>query len=154
LASTDLIDLAKQNPAAVEKYTVKQIVGICGDGSECSKHLREFLALQSSDRLAEYAHFCLDEGFNKSGFVLQDIVNEIGRRLGYQVQSGRYQGIPNQAGFEKIAAQQHIGPWVIWILSEFMNYRLRPLIGGATAVTPGPTAEAAKLDFNAPGART
>jgi hypothetical protein len=103
--SVDLIELAKQNPAAVEKYTIRQIVGICGDGdlrdnSGCSQHLREFLTLQSTDRLAGYAHFCLDEGFNKSGFVLQDIVNEIGKRLGYEVQSGRYQGVVNQAGFD------------------------------------------------------
>ena len=105
LSSVDLIELAKQTPAAVAKYSIKQIVGICGDGdlrdnSECSKHLREFLALQSTDRLADYAHFCLDEGFNKSGFVLQDIINEVGERLGYQVQKGRYQGVVNQAGFD------------------------------------------------------
>jgi hypothetical protein len=86
LDSVDLIGLAKQNPDAVAKYTIRQIVGICGDGnlrdnSECSKHLCEFLALQSSDRLADYARFCLDEGFNKSGFVLQVIINEIGNRL-------------------------------------------------------------------------
>ena len=47
LASVDLIKLAKQNPAVVEKYTIRQIVGICGDGdlrenSECSWHLGEF----------------------------------------------------------------------------------------------------------------
>ena len=36
------------------------------------------------------------EGFAKSGFVLQDIVNEIGKRLGYDVQNGRYQGVVNQ----------------------------------------------------------
>ena len=105
LASVDLIELAKQNPAVVERYTIRQIVGICGDGdlrdnSECSRHLREFLALQSNDRLADYAKFCLDEGFNKSGFVLQDIVNEIGKRLGYEVQNGRYQGVMHQAGFD------------------------------------------------------
>jgi hypothetical protein len=105
VATVDLIELAKQNPAAVEKYTIKQIVGICGDGnlrdnSPCSQHLREFLALQSNDRLADYARFCLDEAFNKSGFVLQDILNEIGRRLGYDVKNGRYQGVVNQAGFD------------------------------------------------------
>jgi hypothetical protein len=105
VSSADLIELAKQNPASVEKYTIPQIVGICGDGnlrdnSECSKHLREFLALQSPDRLADYARFCLDQSFNRSGFVLQDIVNEIGRRLGYEVENGRYQGVVNQVGFD------------------------------------------------------
>jgi hypothetical protein len=105
LASFDLIELAKQNSASVEKYTIQQIVAICGDGnlrdnSDCSKHLREFLALQTPERLAHYARFCLDEGFNRSGFVLQDIINEIGRRLGYTVQNGRYQGVVNQVGFD------------------------------------------------------
>jgi hypothetical protein len=31
---------------------------------------------------------------------LQDIVNEIGKRLGYEVQNGRYQGVVNQSGFD------------------------------------------------------
>jgi hypothetical protein len=31
---------------------------------------------------------------------VQDIVNEIGKRLGYEIQSGRYQGVVNQAGFD------------------------------------------------------
>ena len=105
MSSIGLIELAKQNPASVENYTIQQIVGICGDGnlrdnSECSKHLREFVALQSPDRLADYARFCLDQGFNRSGFVLQDIVNDIGRRLGYEVENGRYQGVVNQVGFD------------------------------------------------------
>ncbi len=32
--------------------------------------------------------------------VLQDLVNEIGRRLEYQVTNGRYQGVPNAIGFD------------------------------------------------------
>jgi hypothetical protein len=103
-SAVDLIELAKQNPLSVEHYTVQQIVAICGDGnlrdnSICSQKLREFLALQSADRLAEYARYCLDEGFPKSGLVLQDSVNEIGKRLGYSVTHGRYQGATNQVGF-------------------------------------------------------
>ena len=103
MASVDLIELAKQNAASVEKYTIQQIVAICGDGnlrdnSDCSKHLREFLTAQSPERLADYVRFCLDESFKSSGFVLQDIINEVGRRLGYKVENGRYQGVPNQAG--------------------------------------------------------
>jgi hypothetical protein len=38
----------------------------------------------------------LDEPFDKSGFALQGIVNEIGRRLGYDVTNGRYQGAVNK----------------------------------------------------------
>jgi hypothetical protein len=119
VAPVNLIELAKQNPEAVADYTIQQIVGICGDGnlrdnSTCSAQLREYLALQTSSRLSAYAHFCLEDGFTNSGFVLQDIINEVGRRLGYEVQNGRYRGVSNQSGFD--------GLWLV---------RERPRRGGA-----------------------
>ena len=103
VATANLIELAKQNPALVGAYAIPQIVAICGDGnlrdgSECSIQLREYLSRQSPQKLAEYAHSCLEESFQKGGFVLQDVVNEIGRRLGYEVSNGRYQGVSNQTG--------------------------------------------------------
>jgi hypothetical protein len=79
--ASDLIELAKQNSDSVAKYTVQQIVAICGDGNlrdncECSKHLREFLAVQSSDRLADYARFCLEQGFNALDKFITMLDNE------------------------------------------------------------------------------
>lgn len=47
-----------------------------------------------------YIGHCLSAGFNKSGFVLQDLVNELGRRLDYEVTNGRYQGTSNAVGFD------------------------------------------------------
>jgi hypothetical protein len=60
MVAIDLIDLAKSNPIAVDQYTIQQIVAICGDGnlrdnSACSQQLREYLTLQTSERLAGYA---------------------------------------------------------------------------------------------------
>ena len=40
--------------------------------------------------------------FDKSGIVLQDLVNELGRRLDYKVINGRYQGTTNAIGFDGI----------------------------------------------------
>ena len=105
LSKANLIQLAEQNPDLVGGYAIPQIVAICGDGnlrdgSDCSEQLREYLRDQSPEKLAQYAHFCLDGTFPKSGFVLQDVVNEIGRRLGYEVKDGRYQGVSNQAGYD------------------------------------------------------
>jgi hypothetical protein len=40
--------------------------------------------------------------FEKSGIVLQDLVNELGRRLDYKVTNGRYQGTTNAIGFDGI----------------------------------------------------
>jgi hypothetical protein len=100
-----LIDLAKTNPETLSAYTILQIVSICGDGklldkSSCSEQLRQFLTLQQPDTLDAYANFCLENKFERSGFALQDIINEIGRRLGYEVKNGRYAGVQNDIGFD------------------------------------------------------
>jgi hypothetical protein len=98
-----LLTLWSSNPDAVLSLSVEQIVATAGDGklrdnSECSGELRAFLSQVTSDKLAEYADYCLISGFNKSGMVLQDIVNELGRRLDYEVTNGRYQGISGGVG--------------------------------------------------------
>ena len=35
---------------------------------------------------------CLNEKFESGGLALQDVVNQVGRRLGFQVEDGRYRG--------------------------------------------------------------
>ena len=100
-----LMGLAEENLTVFESYNIQQIVAICGDGSfldnsECSLQLRKFLTLQGSRKLAAYASHCLDNSFQKSGAVLQDVINEIGRRLGYHVTNGRYSGSQNEIGFD------------------------------------------------------
>jgi len=44
----------------------------------------------------------LSNAFPKGGQVLQDLVNELGRRLEYDVTNGRYQGTTNAVGFDGI----------------------------------------------------
>jgi len=43
---------------------------------------RQFLTEIDSKKLASFATYCLENAFTDSGQVLQDLVNEIGRRLG------------------------------------------------------------------------
>jgi hypothetical protein len=103
-----LIELAAQELEKFAAYTVEQIVSICGDGklrdnTDTSAQFRKYLALQQSTKLKEYANYCLEHQFDKKdqkGFILQDIVNEIGRRLGYKVTNGIYQGKSNKIGFD------------------------------------------------------
>ena len=100
-----LLGLAETNPAAFEGYNIQQVVGICGDGqlldkSKCSEELRNYLRLQKPLKLAEYARYCLDHSFPKSGAVLQDVLNEIGCRLGFKVVGRRYSGTPKEIGFD------------------------------------------------------
>lgn len=97
----------KSNRGEVLRMTVEQVVSIAGDGilrdhTESSEELRELLRVVPSERLFAYARHCLETSFNKSGLVLQDIVNELGRRLEFDVKNGLYQGKKNAVGFDGI----------------------------------------------------
>ena len=97
----------RSNREVVLGQTIQQIVSNAGDGnlrdaSEASHELREFLKLVPIDSLFAYARQCLDAPFQKSGPVLQDIVNELGRRLDFEVQNGLYQGRRNAIGFDGV----------------------------------------------------
>jgi len=70
--------------------SIEQIVALCGNGkltdnSDCSVDLREYFQLANSENLRKYLQTCLLSAFERSGLVLQDIVNEFGRRLDYTV---------------------------------------------------------------------
>jgi hypothetical protein len=58
--------------------------------------------VSNSARIRSYIEQCLTAGFPKSGMVLQELVNELGRRLDYVVTNGRYQGTPSKIGFDGI----------------------------------------------------
>jgi hypothetical protein len=98
-----LISIWNSNPESVSEMSIEQIVATCGNGklldnSECSKELREYFSQVSSEKLSEYADHCLTQKFDVGGKVLQDIVNEFGRRLDYKVENGNYQGTQNKIG--------------------------------------------------------
>lgn len=102
-----LIDLWERNADIVLKYNIKQIVSAAGDGvlvddSECARELRHYLRNISAEKLFEHVEYCLSNSFDRSGYVLQDIVNELGRRLDYEVADGLYQGRSNRIGYDGI----------------------------------------------------
>ena len=93
-----LVDLWISSQDQIRQKHVQQIIAFAGDGklldgSEASSEFRDFLAQIPSDLLGRYADECLSGSFTDSGYVLQDIVNEIGRRLGFTVTDGRYDRI-------------------------------------------------------------
>ena len=100
-----LIDFYTNSKQSVLEMGIKQIVAMAGDGnlkdrSVTSNELREFLSTVPTRFLAQYIDTCLVSSFDCSGFVLQDIINELGRRLGYSVQHGLYRGKVNAVGFD------------------------------------------------------
>jgi hypothetical protein len=102
-----LIQLWEKTPDIVLQYNIKQIVsaageGVLSDGSECSRELRHYLRNIPAEKLYDHVDYCLSNSFDKSGLVLQDIINELGRRLDYEVEDGLYQGRSNQIGYDGI----------------------------------------------------
>jgi hypothetical protein len=107
IVNMPLLAFWETNPDEIGRSSIEQIVAIAGDGnlkdeSPCSDELRKYFAEADSAKLASYIEHCLESGFAKSGFVFQDLVNELGRRLDYKVVNGRYQGTINEIGFDGI----------------------------------------------------
>lgn len=98
-----LLELWQKSKEQVLRMSLSVIVDLEGgirDGNDASIHFRQFLQEVDSHKLSEYAIFCIDN--QHYGEVLQDIVNEIGRRLGFTVENGRYQGVRGEIGFDGI----------------------------------------------------
>ena len=102
MALTDLWEDSKQQ---LEGKHVQQVIAFAGDGhlrdgGNASEDFRSFLSKIPTSMLQEYADQCLNNSFTGSGLALQDVVNEIGRRLGFKVINGRYRGGSGHIGFD------------------------------------------------------
>ena len=104
---SDLLAMWLANPKSLDSKAVKQILSFAGDGTlrdgnETCTAMREYLASVPSNLLSRYIGECLSEAFQGSGFVLQDLVNEIGSRLGFEVTHGLYRGRRGEIGYDGI----------------------------------------------------
>ena len=88
--------------------SLKQVVNIAGDGSlenaASINELRQFFSmidLQTIERLlGECFHKDKKFKFDTRGFAFQDLINEMGSRLGYEIEYGLYRGRKNEIGFD------------------------------------------------------
>ena len=110
-SSKDLVKTWRENRPFFDGLKFRQIVSIAGDGElgdnkESSRQLRAFLGEVPLPYLRRYAEECLAEKdkkrFPNKGFALQDVVNQVGRRLGFEVEDGRYQGVKNALGHDGV----------------------------------------------------
>jgi len=92
---------------AIESKTVAQIIAFSGngnlkDGNQTSSEFRQLLANLPPSKLTNYVNECLTSPFDQSPQALQDVVNEIGRRIGFSVEPGLYRGKKTEIGFDGI----------------------------------------------------
>ena len=103
--ASSLVTLWRSNAVFFAQKSCAQVVRLAGDGrlrdgNDASNEFRELLGVLPAERLRSYAEECLSEKFDDAAFALQDIVNEIGSRLGFTTEPGRYRGVRNQVGFD------------------------------------------------------
>jgi hypothetical protein len=103
----NLTELWRSAPDNIRTKHVQQIVKFAGEGTlsddtAASREFTAFLRQVPADLLSHYMAQCLDTSFDGSGFVLQDLVNEAGRRLGFDVENGRYRGRKGANGADGI----------------------------------------------------
>lgn len=102
-----IAEVWKKNKAMFEGKSLSQILSFAGDGklsdnNKTSNEFREILDLIPSSLLEKFTDNCLTDKFDDSGFALQDIINQIGVRLGFDVVNGLYRGKKNQPGYDGI----------------------------------------------------
>jgi hypothetical protein len=102
-----LTDLWKNSREHLSDKRVNQVIAFAGagkltDDGDASKEFREFLNHVPSGVLVRYVDDCLKEPFPDSGLALQDVINQVGRRLGFTVSDGKYRGHKGQPGQDGI----------------------------------------------------
>ncbi|MBX3064700.1 MAG: hypothetical protein KF726_17085 [Anaerolineae bacterium] len=100
-----LLSVWASNREFFDDMGIDQIIGIpghgkLGDGNATSIELRAYLDLVSTDAIKRYVNECINSKFDGNGFALQDIVNQIGKRLDFVVENGLYRGRTNAIGFD------------------------------------------------------
>ncbi len=120
---TTLLDVWIYQKKFIEEKSIEQVLTICGDGqlkdgNETSIQLREYFANITTNLIERYIDECLNKGFTNSGLILQDLVNEIGRRLGFTIESGYYRGGGSKIGFDGLWKAKDGFSFVIEVLNS------------------------------------
>ena len=103
----DILEILEKNTDLFKSKSLSQILNFIGDGklrdnNTTSIEFRQLLEIIPTETLKKYINDCLTEKFENSGFALQDTINQIGQRLGFNIENGLYQGKQNSIGFDGI----------------------------------------------------
>lgn len=97
-----LVDLWNNDRQQILQKRIDQLISFAGegklrDGNSTSSEFRQLLSVVPSDVVGQWIAQCLGDRLTDFGLVLQDIVNEIGRRLNFNVAFGTYRPVANES---------------------------------------------------------
>lgn len=96
-----LINLWHADKQQIVAKRIDQLIAFAGEGklrddNSTSNEFRSLLRAVTSEVVGQWMEECLENRFNDFGFVLQDVCNEVGFRLGFEVIHGVYRGHHNE----------------------------------------------------------
>lgn len=106
------LDLTSSNKRSVEELaqnmvelTLERIVSLAGewtDDSRASQQFREIIEDEqtTTEEIESYLQEAIEGTESYHNRALQDLVNNIGRRLGFEVEYGIYQGVSDTIGYD------------------------------------------------------
>lgn len=117
------------------KFTMnlKQIVNIAGDeyleSEEAVQELRDFFSLIDISTMGRLCGECFSKDrklkFDARGFAFQDLINEMGIRLGFKVEHGLYKGKKNEIGYDGLWETQD-GTFIVMESKATGDYAFSP----------------------------
>jgi len=128
-----LLKIWKKQPDEVLGLSIQQVLAMAGngkltDGSPCSNEIRQFLKEVPSKFLVAGARYCLENAFTDSGLILQDCINEMGRRLEFKVEHGLYRGTKSKTGFDGIWKAPNCRDMIIEVkTTDYINLPIKKL---------------------------
>ncbi len=125
-----LIDMWREDRDGIRNKSLYQILAFAGEGrladnNACSAEFRELLGVVPLDIMQKYASEALTSDISDSGLALQDIVNELGCRLGYDVEHGLYRGRRGESGHDGLWMDTSIGHSIIAEVKSTSAYRIK-----------------------------
>ena len=101
----NILEIWEENPELFKSKSLSQILNFIGDdklkdNSNTSLEFRGLLQIIPTEIIRKFINDCLTEKFENNGFALQDIINQIGLRLGFRIENGLYHGKVNLIGYD------------------------------------------------------
>ena len=102
-SSMESINEIISNPSKVASKSITQVLAMLGDGTLTDNGTTafsfwDFLSNCELEQLGSYANEMISQG--SDGKIFQDIVNTIGKKIGFEVAFGFYKGRKNAIGYD------------------------------------------------------
>jgi hypothetical protein len=125
-----LLDMWKDNRDGIREKSVHQILAFAGEGkltdnSRCSREFRDLLKVAPLEMLRRYANEALNGDADGPGLALQDIVNELGTRLGHEVAFGSYRGRRGESGHDGLWTDLSVQHTIVVEVKSTSAYQIR-----------------------------